>query len=205
MIISIKHRFAFVSTVKGGTNSLYRVLNEHFEGARYGTFHHNDVSDIPPNWFLFTTCRNPYTRAVSVWYSSCMRGEDRYGLRQLCPNPDSFEAFAEWAALMQSQLGRLTLAQQELLRTQTQHHAGIPFQRILRVEQLEQEFNTLPFVGANYIQIPELNSTQSLRSNTDEHLTDRAILAVRRWMQPDFDNYGYSLEYAPGKKIQTVA
>ncbi len=205
MVISIKHRYAFVSTVKGGTNSLYRMLIDQYSGARYGTFHHNDVSDIPPNWFLFTTCRNPYTRAISIWYSTCMRGKDRYGFRQMCPDPDSFVAFAEWAALMQSQLGRLASTQRELLQTQTQHHAGIPFQRILRTEQLEQEFNTLPFVGSEYRQLPALNVTHSQRSCLEDYLTDRAILAVRRWMEPDFENYGYSFEFTSENKQQSVA
>lgn len=194
MVISAALKYAFVSTVKGGTNSLYQVLVERFQGERYGDFHCSDVSRIPTDWFLFTTCRNPYSRAVSIWYSTCMRGKDRYAFRQMCPQPDRFEVFAEWAASMQCHLEKLGEAQRQLLLTQSARHGDIPFQRILRVENLEQEFNSLPFVGNRCENLPRLNPTQGQREVASEYLTDRAQAAVRIWMEADFDRYGYSRE-----------
>lgn len=192
MVISPTLKYAFVSTVKGGTNSLYQVLVSRYEGHRYGDFHHCDVSEIPDDWYLFSTCRNPYTRAVSIWYSTCMRGKDRYQFREMCPNPDSFEQFAEWAALIQSQLWRMNDAQQQLLMPQTQRHGNTRFNRILRMETLAQDFVHLPFVAESHVQLPLLNPTQGQRDRASQYLTDRAINAVQQWMGIDFDRYGYS-------------
>ncbi len=205
MIISQELKYAFVSTVKGGTNSLYQILTEHYQGRRYGGFHHNDVREIPADWHLFTTCRNPYTRAVSTWFSTCMRKEDRYYFRQMCPNPDSFEVFAEWASLMQSQLHRMNELQQLLLMTQTQRHQGIQYDSILRMEHLLSDFSRLPFVDSNIPEFPIINPTRNQRGTVGEYMTTRAIQAVQKWMAPDFEKYGYSIEFQGEAPIETSA
>ncbi len=205
MIISPELKYAFVSTVKGGTNSLYQILSEHYQGRRYGGFHCNDVSEIPADWHLFTTCRNPYSRAVSIWFSTCMRGKDRYYFRQMCPNPDSFEVFAEWAAIMQSQLPRLSEPQQQLLMTQSQRHGDIDFDTVLRVEQLRSDFAKLPFVESKLPEFPILNPTRNQRDSAGDYLTERAIRAVQKWMAPDFIKYGYELEFPGEAPIETPA
>ena len=206
MVISPELEYAFVSTVKGGTNSLYQVLVEHYQGTRYGDFHCADVREIPKNWHLFTTCRNPYTRAVSVWFSTCMRGKDRYDFRQMCPNPDSFEVFAEWAALMQSQLHRMNEPQQQLLMTQSARHRDIEFRSILRIEHLLTDFRQLPFVNADHLPVfPMLNPTRTQRDTATKYLTERAIIAVQKWMADDFKKYGYPLQFQGETEIETTA
>lgn len=194
MVISPKFEYAFVSTVKGGTNSLYDILVKHYEGIRYGDFHCNDVHEIPPDWLIFTTCRNPYVRAVSIWWSTCMRGKDRYQFRQLCTNPDSFEDFAEWAASVQADLHSMGDSQRQLLMTQSARHGEIEFDQILRMEQLETDFAALPFVQTLNRAIPQLNPTVGQRLSAENYLTERAIAAVQNWMSTDFDRYGYSRE-----------
>ncbi len=194
MVISPKFKYAFVSTVKGGTNSLYNVLAKHYEGIRYGDFHCNDVHEIPADWLIFTTCRNPYVRAVSIWWSTCKRCKDRYQFRQLCSNPDSFEDFAEWAASVQPDLPSMGDSQRQLLMTQSARHGKIKFDQILRMEHLETDFTTLPFVQSVNRAIPQLNPTVGQRLSAENYLTERAILAVQKWMSADFERYGYSSE-----------
>ncbi|MCG6155150.1 sulfotransferase family 2 domain-containing protein [Rubinisphaera margarita] len=201
MVISPKWQYAFVSTVKGGTNSLYEVLTSSYDGHRYGDFHCCDVSEIPSDWLLFTTCRNPYTRAVSIWWSTCMRGKDRYQFRQMCENPDSFEAFARWAASVQPHLGDMSSSQQQLLMTQSARHGDINFSTILRMEHLERDFAQLPFVMGRGGKLPQLNPTVGQRDGAHTYLTEEAALAVQKWMGVDFDRYGYSREIA---KIETL-
>ncbi|HBN75417.1 MAG TPA: hypothetical protein DD473_06290 [Planctomycetaceae bacterium] len=194
MVISPKYQYAFVSTVKGGTNSLYDVLTTHYEGVRYGDFHCNDVHEIPKTWLIFSTCRNPYVRAVSIWWSTCMRGKDRYQFRQLCSNPDSFEEFAEWAAAVQPELQSMGDSQRQLLMTQSARHGEIKFDQILRMEHLKADFEALPFVQSHNRELPQLNPTVGQRLSAENYLTERAIAAVQNWMNDDFDRYGYSRE-----------
>ncbi|MBL4884762.1 MAG: hypothetical protein JKY95_09545 [Planctomycetaceae bacterium] len=205
MVISPELKYAFVSTVKGGTNSIYQILTEHYQGQRYGEFHCQDVSEIPEAWCLFTTCRNPYSRAVSIWWSTCMRGKDRYYFRQMCPNPDSFEVFAEWAALMQSQLHRMSEPQQQLLMTQSERHGEIDFDLYLKTENLLSGFLQLPFLDSELPEFPVLNPTRNQRDTVAEYMTGRAIRAVQNWMQPDFEKYGYSLDFQGETPIETSA
>ena len=205
MVISPELEYAFVSTVKGGTNSLYQILCDHYQGQRYGDFHCQDVSEVPKQWCLFTTCRNPYTRAVSVWWSTCMRGKDRYYFRQMCPDPDSFEVFVEWVALMQTQLHRMNESQQQLLMPQSQRHDEITFDAVLRVEHLLSDFSKLPFVGEKLPEFPVLNPTRNQRGTVENYLTDRAVRAIQNWMGSDFEKYGYSLDSQAETPIETSA
>ena len=73
MIISDKYKFIYVSMPKCGTHTFYSVIKEFYEGRRYGKFHHIDPPEFNyRDYFIFTSCRNPYDRLVGAWWSTCI-------------------------------------------------------------------------------------------------------------------------------------
>lgn len=186
MVISHALNYAYVSTMKCATNTLYKLLVEQYQGQRVGDFHCRDLRHAPPGSFLFSVCRNPYLRAVSIWWSTCMRGHDRYGLRRACGNGDDFETFITWVASLPQR--------PPIVQNQAEWQAGIPFDRVLRLESLREEFESLPFVQGTVQGFPELNTTLNNRLHARHYLTPAAVEAVRRWAAVDFERFGYPLE-----------
>ncbi len=186
MVIGEDLGYAFISTMKCATNSMYRVLVDHYNGCRVGDFHCRDTAYIPRNSFVFSICRNPYARAVSIWWSTCMRGHDRYGFRRACGNGDDFQTFIVWVATL--------VRRPPLLQNQTEWQAGLPLDDVLHLENLALEFARLPFISRREIKLPEMNTTFSDRLPAQHYLTPLAVDAVRVWARPDFENFGYSEE-----------
>lgn len=163
---------------------MFNILIDRYEGTRAGDFHCRDMRFSPKGSFVFTVCRNPYIRAVSIWWSTCMRGHDRYGFRHACGNGDDFETFIVWAATQ--------IKRPPLIQNQTEWQYGLTFDRILHLEDLAHEFSLLPFIKEQTIEFPEMNTTLSNRQPARHYLTPLAIEAIKSWAKPDFDEFGYS-------------
>src|SRR3972149_1265346 len=100
MRISTRYEFVYISTPKAGTHTIYNVLAEHFaEGLRGQGCHENQIPKEFKDYFRWTVSRNPYTRAVSLWWSACrLHTEDHYRFRARCGAPDNFTKFIVWLA-----------------------------------------------------------------------------------------------------------
>lgn len=220
MIISHAHRFAFVSTMKCATNSLTHALLTRYQGVMPGGLHERRMDWVPAGYFTFSVCRNPYTRAISLWWSTCMRHDlDRYGFRKACADPDSLEGFMRWVVGLQA-------LPHELLLTQSQWHRYTRVDLFLGVERLEAEFATLPFVqpgeklGLLNATVTDAHETlnverlkggrgedalaarpQRRRGPAREYLTPGASALVRRWAAEDFERFGYPVDPALAEDI----
>ena len=80
MIISEKNNYVFVSTPKTGSHTMFKILQEQYDGVRYGPSNgynfHEWVTPVQyKNYFHFSTVRNPYTRFVALWWSLLMVGK----------------------------------------------------------------------------------------------------------------------------------
>ncbi len=224
MIISQRHRFAFISTMKCATNSLTHALLTRYDGRMPGGLHERRMDWVPPGWFTFSVCRNPYTRAVSLWWSTCMRHDlDRYGFRKACADPDRLEGFMQWV------LGLASLPH-DLLLTQSEWHRHTRIDRFLRVEHLEAEFASLPFVQAGE-KLELINATvtneqgmmdverlkadpsaatlsarpQRRREPASTYLTPSAVALIRQWAAEDFDRFGYATDPRLALDLEAVA
>ena len=91
-----------------------------------------------------------------------MRGHDRYGFRLACGNGDDFETFMTWVA---SQVNPTALIQ-----NQADWQQGIRFDRILHLENLSEEFASLPFVNEPVVKLPEINTTLYNRQPAQHYL-----------------------------------
>jgi len=190
MIQNDEHEYVFVSTMKCGTHTMYELLKG-LGGRRVGGFHTCDPRLIPLGYFVFTVCRNPFTRAVSIWWSTCVR-DDRYRFRRFMPDWKSFECFAECLLRFKNKPPHILLA------TQTKWHGPVVFDRYLKLENLEPEFNALPFVQ-DHVVLPRLNT--STYKDYWEAYTPDAIEMVREWGKEDFEKFGYTTEFPHASSV----
>lgn len=220
MIISHKHRYVYISVPKAASQTMFRVLSEHYDGERYGGMHENQIPPMARDYFKFTVVRNPYRRALRLWWSTCrgdddeFRRKDRYGMRLGCPDPDNFEAFMRWLPsaskdpmmapswplmnTMTEQLEPVAGPDRFLLVRSRRWGLGVSWSDVLWIivlEELNQCFWLLPFVGPkDGVQLFDGNGLPQLNdrpNSRDYQISESEKYAIRAWCIEDFVNFGY--------------
>jgi len=184
MIIGPK--YVFISTPKCGTHTMYWLLKNHYGGKqKKGAYHQKNVPKIHQKKFLFTVTRNPYSRAVSAWTSLLKPGaEDRYrkSWSRYCPASD-FTSFMELLANRRPHTAAGAIA------TIPQYAwIGRNKCRAIKIENLQEEFNELPFVD-KFIEIPHL--LKRTDESWKEVITDKSLQFIHKWAGKDFKRFGY--------------
>jgi len=183
MIVMPEHHALFVSTPKCGTNTFYSILKQHYGGQRVGRFHDRDVPAEYREWFVFSIVRNPYSRAVSTWYSTTVnRDNKRYAYDAL--GTTCFHTFL-----------RFLLARPPMLETrslsipQAEWLQDVPLSRLLHLESIDGDVRALPFWRDE--PLPRLNA--STGCDPWQRYVDReAAELIERWAPDDFERFGYS-------------
>ena len=204
MILNRKDRWVFVSTPKCATHTMYEILPA-FGGERFGSgWHLREISIINSrDFFSFTVCRNPYARAVSLWWTTCRPDLDslwdHYKFRKLVPDYTDFESFMKWLV----GLGHISYGQHLAAKlSQTAWQRGMKLNCYLQLENLVEEFNALPFVKEAEAEIITLNESHYLKQDYLEYLTPNAIELVQKWAFADFKRFGYSMK-VPHERVKT--
>lgn len=205
MRINKKHKFVFISTPKNCTHTIYDILDKYFSvGLIDAGFHNNKIGLAYRKYFRWTIVRNPYSRAVSVWWSACrLAHKDQYKFRRRCGSKDDFIKFITWLAdqpFHQRQRDPLMLSQTEWLNPIKPIHC-------IHTEGLEENLKQLPF-WIDGIEIKKLNTTAEkinvqqleekqkiVRPPWQEFYKDeKAKDAVLKYANSDFEQFGYPME-----------
>lgn len=204
MRISKQHFFVFISTPKCGTHTIYQMLRDRFpEGLKNHGLHNTRIPQAYRDWPRWTVVRNPFSRAVSLWWSTCRcHPQDRYGAIRGCGAMDDFPRFARWLASLRGNTPHdpLFLSQSEWLE---------PVQPIqaLHLEHLGNELKRMLWWKEG-VELPQINTTkekikaQSEAEGIDiQRLTwlelcrDEAVQEdIRAWAGLDFHQFGYPLQ-----------
>lgn len=181
MIIANDKSWLFISTMKCATMSMYNCLPK-IGGKKIGNGWHNRT-DKRLAKFHFTICRNPYDRAVSIWFSTCMRDKDRYGARSLIKsNGGDYTNFKDFA--------RIKLATAEkadyLFTSQSNWHNGLLIDKYLKLENLKTELNS---IGIS-IDVPKLNYSEDRKDDWRYYMDEKTIEILNKWAGNDF-SLGY--------------
>lgn len=184
-----EHKAIFVSVPKCGTRTMYtKVLPQHYGGQRFGGHHETRVPDHARDWFTFTIVRDPYQRAVSLWWSTTQRAKektrDRYGFRKNVPEPDSLESFMRY--LVEHKPCVMSLGP-----NQVQHLQGVRLDRVLRLENLDEDFKRLPFYSGRPNPLPVVNETVSERQHWATYMTGDVVQLIEEWAFEDFLRFEY--------------
>ena len=186
MLISDKNKFVFVAIPKTGTRTIYKILKENYKPS-FTKDYYNHIPKWASKYFRFTVIRNPYARAVSLWYSLIRKPGVSNGLARAIRgmNLAEFFKFLIKNAENGGTYHPLTLNTQSLY-----FKSVIRFDAILRTESLEQDFLDLPFVNEDIKakfknKFPHLN--KDVRGfNYKAYLTNEAIEAINIYYSEDF-------------------
>lgn len=185
MLVCNKHRIVFLAIPKTGTRTIYDVLKTHFDGVLYK----EHLSTMPAKYKKyksFTIVRNPYDRAVSQWWSTCKRGNDKrkfieamskHGWDNTLTN---FLRLAKRDSIIRGK--RVLTPQYEYLNNRVDH--------LLRFENLKEDFYNLPSITED-IELPEINTTKHVRDSWQDIVTPEDIKLVNELYPRDFDAAGY--------------
>ena len=172
--------------MKCGTYALYAML-KHLGGIRVGGFHDNDPTLIPEGYFVFTVSRNPFTRAVSLWQNTCVK-HDQYCFRRFLEDYNDFTQFTELLVRWK----RKQVSEHLLMVNQIHWHGHLTFNRILKLETLQNDFNDLPFI-TEPTPLPRLNIGNY--GDYRQFFTSEAVRNVLEWAADDFKKLGYMEEF----------
>jgi len=201
MIISTDHRIVFMAIPKTGTRSIYACMKEYFGGI-VTSDHARSVPLGYKHFYLFTVVRNPYHRAVSIWWSTCKRNNDkRHFISKYLKEDNTFLNFCRRIGdIDQGENLVVTHRQAEWLRSNY-------FDKILRFENLNKEWLDMPF-NTKQIPLDNINSTTAVRKGSlgpgnpvargpyDQYLCNESIDLINKYYSQDFILAGY-------KKIET--
>ena len=205
MMISDRHKFVFISTPKCATHTMYEFLQRYGAQRREGAFHHVHVPKRYADYCLWTVVRNPYARAVSIWWyllhTDTPMGQGRRLLWQNMIGGDSLEEFLRWLTTQPLPMRRANLA----LIPQHGWLRDVGLTAVLHLERLREELLVLPFVSeTDLADLPHIDSdnrhlSQAAYGDWREHMTDELAELVREWAGGDFARFGYSTDWDSGE------
>ncbi len=194
MILCESHKSLFVSNPKAATHSMYSHLMEHYDGRAmhgpHGGAHFHPLPEMGLNlsYWTWTIVRNPYSRAVALWWRSIAIPPHADTYRPLVRSTKFFE-FCKWLARRSWE----TLSAKAFI-PQAERMADIDFDAIVHIEHFTDEFGELPFVNGDSPHLPTLHASQYGDYRDWYDATGAAAAYVRQWAAIDFDTYGYSTE-----------
>ena len=197
MIIMHRHQMVFIGTPKAACNAMYAWLERNLEGLRE-SFHRRDVPDEAKDYWRFTVVRNPYSRAVSMWWSlTGQGGAKEYPATESLRREEgdtSLPAFLRWVLrrwpeyvcerLPDGWLGPQTL----WLRP------AEPLNAFLHLECLEKDLEMAIKMLGRHGDVPpveRLNETRTQYGPWEKHMTPEVVELIDAWAGEDFERFGY--------------
>lgn len=163
MVIHPEKKWLFISTRKAGTNTCYDVLTK-IGGTRLHPKYKHPKPGSRMADLHFTTIRNPYSRAVSIW--RFMHGRHQ---------KDDFEEFCRDC------LGNKKMVNSKVYLNQSVWHDRFIVDKVIKLENLREELETI--VGP-VGHIPKLNSV--FHHHWTTYMTNGALEYINRWAEEDF-------------------
>ncbi len=207
MVVSDKHKYIFASTPKAGTHSMYHLLEKYFDGTRVpnpNQYHHTiHTRNIPvqyKDYFKFTIVSNPFRRAIACWKPLAFYEPYRIKrgwLKEL--GGEEFVYYTRYIKKMSK--SQKTPPKKYMIWSQSKLHDFMEYDRVLNLQNLQEEFNELPFVKEE-IQTENVFSANKKEKphfyeNEDDwkkEYNDECIQNVLEAWGNDFEKYGYSKE-----------
>jgi hypothetical protein len=178
-MIVFEDKWAFVSTRKCGTNSLYAQLPGRRADGPFHVMPKNRMADL--HWSIV---RNPYDRAVSIWASTSRRPGDKYWVKKYLGTSEvSFDLFVEKCLLYKN---KRNLRDRFLFMNQVSWLETGLVDEVGRLETLEED--VMRFTGLK-LNLGKENSSD--RKSTSEYMTPEIQEMIEEWADEDFQEFNY--------------
>jgi len=188
MIYSDEHEYVFLAIPKTGSTTVYNWLHKEYgakirKGKTIPELEDRDDGKHEPfvpkeyeHYYIFTSVRCPYTRAVSEYlFHKTFDPAAEYVIKA---RTLSFQDYVEWAV------------ENGWMFTQTYFLSHAPrVDRFLHLEKLQRDSVYLPFIKAS----PVLGHAKkgSYSERWQDYVTDQAERFITSWASVDFVMLGY--------------
>jgi len=189
MIISHEHKYVNISIPKTGTISMRKWLAMCCKGSPVAEQHAWDWRPFVNGggYLIFTVVRNPYARCYSLWKWETHTAKEG-GL--LVDKSCSFERFLLLLiAKLPMYFGKETSPDIYMNQSDFVYKSGAAI--VLKLENLKEELNQLPFVGNSAKYFPFLNSNSNIEEPYSDYYNKETEALVWEYCQDDFDSFGY--------------
>jgi len=222
MILLPDDHAVYISHPRCGSHTMFAVLKKYYGGLFFtgDGYHSRILPESVAGWYVFSTCRNPYSLAVSIWRATTSTGSDfqreRWKFSEHMQDADadtyldgraagstesrSFGAFARLLAktdftdpnylLMDCRFSPLAYPQHIWFSLVVYQNVLC---RVMRLERLEAEFRLLPFWhGPNFLP-RAANSTSDGKGPPWQKFYEQPGVAadIEKWAGTDFEMFGY--------------
>lgn len=191
MFICRDYKVIFVAIPKTGTRSIYTVLKEQF-GGQLLSEHARDIPKQYDSYFSFCVVRNPYDRVCSDYWLRCHRSNDKYQFRNKFKQRNLDNTLENYISIFQNESFSSKFPQADF-------YEGNDINQVLRFENLQEDFNTLPFVKT-YVDLPISNPTTAktkanitIRPAWEEMITPEAGRIINNLYDKDFKLFNYEM------------
>jgi hypothetical protein len=197
MIYSNSNKILFIAIPKTGTRSVYKYF-ERFKDSRIYQDHAKVIPGFD-DYYKFTIVRNPYDRLVSAWWSTCKRGNDRYGYKKVIKTNGDVD-FNDVCRNLKKLVNTIRVPH---LHLQTDWLEKNSINKIIRYENLNNEWLDLPF-NVNKKPLPHINATTKkdlnnplnsrgniVREDYTKYLNEENIHHINNFYSKDFELLKY--------------
>lgn len=195
MMVCDSPGFVFIAIPKTGTRAIYNFLENNYKV----TLVEDHLTKVPIELcdrYTFMVVRNPYDRICSAWWSTCMRGKDRYGYIKTfneCGLPNTLLSFLKVIKNKHRGINYIhTKEQSEYI-----HSNRIDF--IIRFENLNVDLNSLDFLKEDVV-LDNINATTLVTNNNSlrrpdwiELVDSESIKLINEIYFEDFELLNYDM------------
>ncbi|HUU30909.1 MAG TPA: sulfotransferase family 2 domain-containing protein [Phycisphaerae bacterium] len=198
MIIMHPHQMVFIGTPKAACNAMYAWLERNLDGLRE-SFHRRDVPDEAKDYWRFTVVRNPYARAVSMWWSlTGQGGAKEYPATESLRREEgdtSLPAFLRWVLRRWPEYVCEGLPDGWIGPQVAWLRPAEPVGFCLHMESLEDELTSMlqwcVEKDEPWPSIERLNETRAQYGPWEKHMTAEVVELIDAWAGEDFERFGY--------------
>jgi len=178
-----EERLLFISTIKCCTTSMYSL-----DGRRIGGYHNRDVPPAVEDYTRFSIHRDPYERAVSLWYDTCVRDtRDRHFFKRAISRMGlDHTNFAHFTLMLMEPSRQV---HEYPLKTQTEWQRNLGLDHVLPMYNITAALSEL---FGREVELPKLNATE--RHESGWYYSDHARANVEEFYAEDFVTFGYERE-----------
>lgn len=170
--------FVFVHVARTAGRSIQRALHKHYAAMWHEPCDYRRLTPSIRASFTFAVCRNPYSRAVSLWAF-------RRQMRHPSLNATKLPEFPDWIAAAAA-------GEDPEMGSQAEYLAPVRLDALLRFEHIAAEVKRLPFWRPG--PLPMTHQTHGSREWWQNYITPETAPLVQQWAGRDFDEFGYSVE-----------
>lgn len=186
---SEKHNVTYYALPKTASQAVKHIMTTHY-GAKQ--VRGKQALNIPKGSYVFTVARNPYSRCVSLWWSTCKDADDRYGFKEYGETP---EKLLKWLVEGGPAYSIPNYRNLDLCWTQDHWLGMVKPDKIIDYNDLDEGLKGLPCYNGEFDRVPIVNrKDRDWRKSLSEYMTPTFIELVNEWCHDDFVRFGYTKE-----------